>query len=198
MLPDLPSLKRDIKKVLDAYLQKQMNLRTGFIAELPKHVFHEGSRMRVVQADGSVDESDLKQVSAEMSLNLKDVPQLTLQQRISKLNEIAEQMASQISKHMFGTLNEVLGKAGQAVNHHGKPLDAEAIFSALESIQMDFDESGKHHELIMVMPPALASKAVKVFEQIDSDPVLRKRHEEIMTRKRMEWRDREASRKLVG
>jgi hypothetical protein len=48
------------------------------------------------------------------------------------------------------------------------------------------------------MHPANVERGKAVFEQIEADSVLRKRYEEIMERKRLEWRDREASRKLVG
>lgn len=154
--------------------------------------------MRMIRADGSVDESEFKHASAEISLTLDEIPSLTVQNRIEKLNDMAEQMAGQVSKLLFGTLNDVLDKAGQVVDQKGRPLDAEAVFNALESMHLEFDEAGKHKGLSIVVPPALAPKAEKVMAQIDADPVLRKRHEEIMTRKWMEWRDREASRKLVG
>jgi len=198
MLPDLPCLKRDIQKALDRYLSVQVNARLGVFSKVPKHAMHEGDRTCVVRPDGSRDESELKKTSTEISVKLDDVPHLTLEKRLAMLNEIADQMARQMSEQFFGMLNEVLDKAGQVVDQKGRPLDAEAVFAVLEKMQLDFDETGEHNELSIVMPPALASKSTKVFEQMQSDQVLRKRYDEIMVRKRMEWRDREASRKLVG
>ncbi|HUT71923.1 MAG TPA: hypothetical protein VMW89_14740 [Desulfatiglandales bacterium] len=198
MLPDLPSLKQDIEQALYRYFQTQLNLRLGFFGEVPKYIIHECDRTRTLRADGTIDESKLKQASAELSLKSGEIPELTIKERKAKLNDMADQMAGQISKQLFGTLNEVLEKAGQVTDQKGKPLDAEAVFTVLETIELDFDETGKHKNLSIVVPPALAPKAKKVFEQIESDPILQKRHEEIMIRKRMEWRAREASRKLVG
>jgi hypothetical protein len=37
-----------------------------------------------------------------------------------------------------------------------------------------------------------------MVEQEKNDPSIKKRHDEIMERKWLEWRDREAARKLVG
>lgn len=198
MLPDLPGLKRDIQQVLDRYLQNQVHARLGVFNESPQHVIHEGSRMRTIRADGSVDESDLKEASAEMSLKFAEIPQLSPNERVTKLNNMADELANQIVKHLFGTLDAVLEKAGQVTNQKGKPLSADAIFEALEKIQLDFDEAGQHHKLSIVVPPTLISRAKEVFEQIESDPTLQKRYEEIITRKKLEWRDREAARKLVG
>jgi len=154
--------------------------------------------MRVIRADGSIEDSDLKKASGEMVLALEEIPRLSIEQRLIKLNDMADQMARQISGHLFESLNATLDKANQVVNRKGKPLDAEAVFELLEKIQLDFDKTGRHDQLSIVIPPALESRAKQVFEQIDSDPILRKRHEEIIMQKRLEWRDREATRKLVG
>jgi hypothetical protein len=198
MLPDLPSLKRDIQRVLTNYLKAQINARLGVFGETPMTVVHEGNRMRIIRADGSIEDQDFKASSAEMHLQVDEIPRLTLEQRITKLNDLADQMARQRSEHLIASLNATLEKAGQVVNQQGKPLDAEAVFAVLEKMQRDFDETGKIDNLSIVVSPMLEPKAKQVFEQIMSDPILQKRHKEIIERKWSEWRDREAARKLVG
>jgi hypothetical protein len=198
VLPDLPTLKGDIQRVLLEYFHGQVYVRLGFLSDVPKHTIHEGRHLRTVRADGTIEESDLKQASAEMAVPFEEAPRMTLEQRIAKINDMADQMARQMGEQLFGSLNETLDKAGQTVDRKGQPLDAEAIFSVLEKIEIEFDETGKHKELSIVVPPALESKAKQAFEQLQTDPVLRKRYDEIMMRKRMAWLDREASRKLVG
>ena len=154
--------------------------------------------MRVIRADGSIDETELQQASSELLLKMDEIADMSVQQRVQKLDEMAEDMARQMSTHLFGALSAGLNKAGQVVNQHGKPFDVDSVFEVLEKIQLDFDESGKHDEISIVIPPALSSRAREVFQRIASDPQLRVRHEEILLRKKLEWRDREAARKLVG
>jgi len=198
MLPDLQSLKRDIQRILDRYLQTQVHARLGVFNESPHHTIHEGNRLRTIRADGSVEDSNLKEASAEVMLKLDEIPQLTIEQRVAKINDMADKMAQQMNEHLFGALNATLDKAGQVVDQQGKPLDVDAVFKVLEKIQLDFDEAGKPDQLSIVVHPTLAPQAKLVFEKIESDPVLRERYEEIIVRKRFEWRDREADRKLVG
>lgn len=198
MLPDLPALKQEIHDVTNRYLRAQVHRRLGIFDESPQHVIHEGNRMRTLRADGSVEDSDLKAASAEMSVKLDEIPRLTIEKRIEKLDRLADEMARQVSEQMYGSLNEALNKAGQVVDGKGRPFDAETFFATLEKIALEFDETGKHHKLSIVMAPELAVRASKVFEQIESDPVLNRRHRELIERKRAEWRDREATRKLVG
>jgi hypothetical protein len=139
----------------------------------------------------------LKEASGELSLKVGDIPALTLKERIAKLDKVADQMADQIGTHSLKTLSESLDKAGQVVDRKGKPFDAEAIFEVLEKLQIEFDESGKY-DLTILIPPALRPRAEELIRLFETDKKLQKRHADIMERKREEWRDREAARKLVG
>jgi len=186
-----------MQRILDQYLRNRINQRLGVFGEAPKHYMHEGNRMRIVRANGSVDETKLKEASGEISLKVGDIPALTLKERIAKLDKIAEQMADQIATHSLKTLSEGLDKAGQVVDRKGKPFDAEAIFEVLEKLQIEFDESGKC-DLTILIPPALTPRAEELVRLLETDKNLQKRHADIMERKREEWRDREAARKLVG
>ena len=154
--------------------------------------------MRTIREDGSTEDSDLKEASVEFSLKFDDIPRLTLDQRIQKLNDIADDIARQTQAHLFTTLNTALDKAGQVVSQSGKPLDTEAVFKALEKIQMEFDENRNPAWPSIAAPPALLPRVKAVLEQIENDPALRKRHQAILERKWLDWRDREAARKLVG
>lgn len=198
MLPDLPTIKRDLQKLFDIYFKQQVRLRLGAFEESPRHIIHEGRALSVSREDGSVDESTLKAATAEFSLRYDDVPEKSINERLKQLDQAAEKMAEQISRNLFESLNETLDKAGQVVDRQGKPLDAEAILAVLESIHLDFDENGRHSPLTVVLHPNLQPAARRAFQELASDPVLSARYNELMRQKQAEWRDREASRKLVG
>lgn len=198
MLPDLPDLKMNIKRLLDRYLQKQIQARLGAFSDIPHNKVHEGNRMRIIRADGSIQDSDFFLSSAEIVLKMDEVPSLTIEQRLEKINEVADKMANQINKNLYTILHEATDSAGQSVNYQGKPFDVDAILAVIELIQIDFDETGRHMPLSLIIPPSLTSKAKQIIEQFESDPMLKKRYEEVIERKRMEWYDRETARKLVG
>lgn len=198
MLPDLPKFKHELQSIFDQYLRSQVNIRLGVFNQSPKHIIHEGQEMRTSRADGSVAETNLKSASTEMTIKLEEIPTLSLDERVRRLDVLAEDMARQMSEHLFGTLNEDLEKAGQVVDRKGKPLDAEAIFEMIEKIQFDFNADGETHNVSIVIGSSMRERMKEVMEQIETDPSLRKRHDKLMAKKRMEWRDREATRKLVG
>lgn len=198
MLPDLPKLKQDLQRVLDDYLRMAVRKRMHVFADVPRHTVHEGEQMRVYRADGSQEDTGMKETSAEMSMKFSDIPTMTLAERVAQLEELAESMAKQMSEHLFTTLNQSLEKAGQVVDGRGKPLSTETFLETLEKLQVDFDERGEPKGLTIVVAPSLMPHIREMMEEEKNNPEVRKRHDEIMMRKWMEWRDREASRKLVG
>jgi hypothetical protein len=198
VLPDLPLLKTDLQEVLNRYLRRQMYARLGVFNQGGKHIIHEGDRMRIWRADGDIDDSQLKAASAELILELGDIPALTLQERVRRIDELADKMAEQMSKQLFGALNEVLERAGQTMDRKGLPLDAETVLAALESIDIDFDEAGRQSPLSLVVHPSMGERARQALEQLERDPAFKARHDALLAKKKAEWRDREAARKLVG
>lgn len=199
MLPDLPKLKADIAQVFHVILKNRLNAYLGVVGEAPRSFIKEGRNPVTVRSDSSRDETELKVTSAETIFKLEEIPHLSAEQRIERLDAVAREMAKQISSHAFAKINEAVDKVGNVVNAKGKPFSADAVFEILEKIQLDFEPDGvKHKELTVVIPPGMADQVKETLEKIHQDPELSKRYEDIINKKRTEWRARESARKLVG
>jgi len=198
VLPDLPNLKQDLQQVLNRYLRKAIHQRLGVFSDIPRHTVHEGKSMRVYRADGSVEDTDMKEASAEMMLKVDELPKMSVGDRVAKINELADSMAKQMSEHLYGSLNQSLEKAGQVVDGRGKPFGVETMLAALEKIQIDFDKDGNPKNLSFVIGSDLVPRIEEMREQEKKDPTIKKSFDELMARKWQDWRDREAARKLVG
>ncbi|MCE5249816.1 hypothetical protein LLG96_06300 [bacterium] len=198
MLPDLPNLKKDLRKIFNQYIDNQVNARIGVFKITPRKIIHEGNLFRMIRADGTIEDSSIIESTSEISLPYDEIPHLTHQDIITKMNTIADTLANKISGNLLRTLNDSIEAAGQSINYEGKPFDVEALFAVLEKIQINFDETGKHHQLTMIINPQHSDKVKLVMKEIETNPEIQKRYNELMERKRMEWRDREAHRELVG
>lgn len=198
MLPDIPPLKREIARKLQIAFKQRVNAYMGAINEAPRYFIKEGRRVVTVRPDGHLDETLLKEASAETTIRFDEVPHLSFQDRLTKLDEAAREMARQISEHAFGQLNEAVERVGNVVDGGGKPLSPELYLEVIEKIHLDFDADGKPSQLTLVIPPGMEQRAKEVAEKLDHDPEYRKRYRELIDKKRMQWRDREAARKLVG
>jgi hypothetical protein len=198
MLPDLPSLKKDIQEVLDNHLRATSYKKLGVWGTIPRVMVHEGDRMRTIRADGSIEDTGFKQSSAEILVPRSEVPELTAEARLRMIDKMADDMARKVSKNLYVSLNATLKATGQTVNTGGKPLSHELFFETLEKMHLEFDAKGELSGLQMVVHPDMAPVLQRLQEEFDRDPELQRRHRELIEKKRMEWRAREAARKLVG
>lgn len=198
MLPDIPPLKQEIAAALQAAFKQRVNAYMGAINEAPRYFIKEGRRVLTIRPDGRSDETELKQASAETSIRFDEVPHLSIQDRLAKLDDAAREMARQISEHAFGQINEAVERVGNVVNSGGKPLSPDVFLDVIEKIHLDFDAGGNPSQLTMVIPPNMAERAKETMERLHQEPEYDRRYREIIEKKRMEWRDREAARKLVG
>lgn len=153
VLPDLPELKADLQSVLTTYLREQVRRRMPGLNEAPQHLIHEGMTLRVVRADGTVEDSELKSASSEFNIEAAAAGMMTAEERMSKLDALAEDMARQTSQHAFASLNQTLEQAGQVVERAGQPLDADGILQMLDKMQMDFDEHGQPRNISVIVGP---------------------------------------------
>lgn len=198
MLPDILSLKNEISKLLRAAFKQRVNAYMGAINEAPRYFIKEGKRPITIRPDGRTDETELKQASAEASVRLDEVPNLSFQDRLTKLDEAAREVARQISEHAFGQINEAVERVGNVIDGGGKPLTPDVLLNVYEKIHLDFDANGNPRELTMVIPPGMEQRAKEALERLHQDPEYSTRFKKIIDKKRMEWRDRETARRLVG
>lgn len=197
MLPDIPALRDDLSRAMSRHLDRLVQERVGPFARAPRHFIHEGAALRVIRSDGTGEESPLVEASAEVRIPFNEISALTPAKRAEHLEKIADDMARQMSAHMYASLNQTLEKAGQSVDAKGRPFSAELMLEVLEKMYLAFDDQG-HPEIELTIGPDLAPRAKEALDKLATDPALNARYEALMEQKRAEWRAREASRKLVG
>jgi hypothetical protein len=199
MLPDLPKLKADIAQLFQIIFKNRVNAYLGVVGEVPRYFIKEGRNPVMLRPDSTRDETILQAASAVTDFKFEEIPNLTVEERVARLDVAARDMAKQISAHAFATMSEAVDRVGNVVDAKGKPLSVETFFEVLDKIHLDFEEDGlKHKTLNVVFSPQLTPKFREIIEQIQTDPELQERHKEIIDKKRTEWRAREAARKLVG
>ncbi|TDK19963.1 hypothetical protein E2F46_16480 [Luteimonas aestuarii] len=197
MLPNIQSLKNELQEIINRHIRSESHRKMGALSLSPVQIIHEGDQMRTLRADGSSDVSDMKMASGEVSIPTSKVGTLTIEERAKLIDELSEGMAKQMATHFYGEIDRVLEATGQVVSQAGMtPL--ESVFAVFEKVHLDFDESGNIKGLVISAGAGAIEGLKKVEEQITSDPAISQRWEELMERKREEWRAREASRKLVG
>jgi len=80
MLPDFPSLKKDLERLLQLGARAQGSSESGTAVPLPRRDVSEGDRHILVRENGETVEDTYETVSAEDSMLAREVETLTLRQ----------------------------------------------------------------------------------------------------------------------
>lgn len=109
---------------------------------------------------------------------------------------MAKDIAAQQSHMAIETITEVTEKAGQVVKTHKETIP-EDIFNMFEKIKMDFNDDGSPRDYSIYAGHDMYLSMIKTIEQIEKDPALKARLDQIMKTQKQNWVDRENNRKLV-
>ena len=196
MLPDYSETKRLFSRFFQTYARRKMRAISPFAAVQTRYL-HEGRGMKVVRADQSQSDTETQQFSSLMEMKFDEIPDLTFEKAIAKYDEMILDMVRKQTGFALERLNEDIPKS-QTVDAKGKKLDAEILLEVFETIQLEFYPDGRPHELHVIGDLFTPERMKAVDEQLQNNPELQKRRDELMARKKEEWRAREANRKLVG
>ena len=198
MLPDWPELKSEMRHRLDEFLRQRHQFHLKSFAEIPRYRIFEGRDTETVRAGGDVDKTKMKSARSEIIYDSKTTPDLTLDEILKKLDEIAKDMADQIAGHFYETMAEVCEKHGNVVDAGGRELTPEVWLETLEKVWIDFDSHGKPKLPELHISEPAGRKLIQALEGAKQSEQYQRKFNEVIAKKRHEFHAREASRKLVG
>ncbi len=195
MLPDLPKSR----KALDGFWLDLVNRSRAaagpLAASISNRIQREGDEAEFQTVQGQTRGVNYKKLSAEVSVRSDQGCGLTLEQYCKKAEEAGQAVAQQMSKMVVAGIEEAVKETGNEVVMRGG-LTPDGFLDMLQKVEMDFDENGQPLGQFYAGSAMMQEIARKVPEW-NADPHLRARHEDIIQKKREEFREREARRRLV-
>jgi len=179
-------------------LQARTNARLGVFSMAKRSLIVEGANTSIVRPSGDVEDTTLRTASAEFAVRFDEVPHLNHQKVVDILENIAADMASQMSAGLAEEVSDAAEKVGNVVSGEGKPFGVEKLFEVWDKIQIDFDAAGNPKWPSVSAAPEMLESFVNALRTLESHPVWRSRMEQLIVKKREEWRAREANRELAG
>jgi len=199
MLPDFYKAKKKLRDFVLTYIQVAKKQYLGFLADVPEARFFEGHQRIIETEDGIIDKGGFHKAQSQIRINLKDFHSFSSKDFMIKVNQIAEDMAREQSRIVFEGIEEITKKAGRNIDAKKKPLTVELYLEMLEGLFISFDSKGKPLlPQVVTGSKEIAKKFIEINKEIDTNLKYKKRYKEIIQKKKMEWDEREASRKLVG
>jgi hypothetical protein len=196
MIPRIAKLDKEFNEAVRAHIQARSR-RRGILNQIASHVIHEGTSNSISRGPSENEPTKMFEAGAETKIGFDEIQSVDLTYILNKANEIADQFERHFSTHLFETMDDVTKKTGLRYDGGGKPLTNDALIEALSGMHMDFDKSGNAN-ISIVAPPAMAATFQKLEAEMNEDPALRKRWDDMMEKKRDEFRTREINRNLAG
>lgn len=193
MLPDFLKTKEKIGKMLNSEMKKAHFRHLGPFADSPTTIIHEGKEVIMIRADGSTDEMNMKKAETKIEIKTEEIEDMTHERVLDKIDTLARELAKQKAKIGYEVIDRATEEVGNVVSVDGTP-SLDDFWELFEKMHIDFDEKGQPSGLRLVANPIMSSSLENIYSQIESHP----RYQEIMERKREEWRVRENNRALVG
>lgn len=172
-------------------------IHSGLLDRVQHNVMHEGRRLHISRADGTARTSDLESVEGDVVIPDNELNALDLQRAVELLRDIGEKMRLGSEKHMLDTISDQLPES-QKTDASGKKFSAEVFFEALQGLALNFKDDKPLDHLTWVVPPDMMPRIKEVLAEIEGTPKLQARMKALMAKKKAEYREAEARRRLVG
>lgn len=196
MLPDFPETKRMFSRFFRTYMRLKIREVSPYSAVQTRYL-HEGQAMKITRADQSESTSGMEQLAASLEIKFEEIENLTFQKAIEKhdimISDMVQKQTQFIRKRMSSEIPE-----SQTLDGKGRKFDGKVVIDMLEKMQIEFNPDGSPHEIFVDGPLFTQERLAAVYKEFNSNPELKKKFNEMMEKKKEEWRDREADRKLVG
>ena len=197
MLPDFPYLKKRLLSLLTARMKSVYRVHGMPFANLPFAHIQEGNCVKMIRADGSEETIEMKHHRVTVRLLTDELENLSAEDIHRKFDQAAEEMARKTFQTFLQSLDKAVSEVGNVVRLEGRPT-IEDLFRLYETVDIDFDEEGHP-----ILPTIMCGKEMhehvqNLLPQVESDLEVRRKFDNMLAKKQEEWRDREASRRLVG
>jgi hypothetical protein len=197
VLPDFVQAREKYMQILMDRFEKVSSRHMGPM-DFKKYKIFEGRRITSVMANGQKFVSKVQKISGDIQILNEDIKSGNIPKAFEYIDKMAIQKAEKESQLLFEEITRITTEAGQVSDNKGKPFDAEIFFMAIQKMQISFKADNTMEKISFVFPPQWEQRVNEVMTELENNPLMKKRYDELIERKRQEWRDREASRKLVG
>jgi hypothetical protein len=190
MIPDFPNARQAMFEIWSRALFAGLNGTDPLMSEIPVRVQKEGNAAFV-----SGNEMEYKKLSVRSSFPMRDAEGMQLDEFLNNAFELGASLAREQAKGMFKKLAEPSPHM-MAVNFE-RPLKFQQVLETWGKMEMSFGDDGKPvWPTIFLGNDLHAEFRIKMPEWL-KDPEFKRQIEELISRKRKEFDEREARRRLV-
>jgi hypothetical protein len=197
MLPDFPEVKTELDRKARVLMRLRTALSNPVLRQIRTTIQHEGDRHTYGTVDGQVRDMEYHQIESAMEFSMSEMPDLTVEQILARLEGAAQDMTRQMAQSMFRQISAATDEASTSISAGGQPLTFDLYLESIERMEVEFDEDTGQPTFQIVVHPSMAQRLQELAAEWQANAEYHARYEALMQRKYEEWREREAHRTLV-
>jgi len=193
----IPELEEELETLVTKFIEHAARVRAPAMGGVSRHRVFEGRESVIIRPTGDEDDTQFREFSAASEIPSATILYSGLEEIFECFVPVAEAMAEDQEKMFFEIMHQVTEKTGNVVDAGGQPISYEVILEVLDALQIDFDPDGNPRMPTMLIHPSMEPRVKDLLtdpKRADFDRKMKK----IIEKKRLEWREREANRTLVG
>lgn len=198
MLPDFVKVKSIISKRFKSSLQAAQ-MESGLLKDIKTEKYFEGNKLDFADVNEQPGENatEFTQISSAFEVHQDDIIENGINAYLKHFKALVEDLSGQLEANLLAVVSKATDKTGNIIDAKGRELDPDLLLDALEKIALPFNEDGSFEPMTIVLPPDAYEKLMEKMAEWDKNPAFKKRHDEIIEKKRAEWDASESNRKLV-
>ena len=198
MLPDYPNVKRRTNEHFRRRLNQQILKHAPILAQIRRTAQHEGSQGSYEDVDNHENQIAYEKLTADASLTREEMRFGNVETIIVRCDAMARAFAEQLSAILYRTISEAAASAGNVFDAKGE-LTKETFLEMRRTLQLDFDpHTGDARYPTLLVNPETWERLKPALDSWDQDPEFIAALSEIDQQHKIDWHDRESSRRLVN
>lgn len=196
-LPLYPQLKIELENWFLEIMRDAARKQLGPFRQSPRFIQHEGERHTYNTIQGEERTTDYQNMGVEITINLRDIPGMTLEDALKLITEKGAELGSMEARYHFQRLNDIISEVGNIVEGQGGPITFDLWMEMFEKLHVAFDDYGRPQMPTMVIPPHMRQSFEDMMREAAADESARDRLLKALEQKWKEWNEEQDRRKLV-
>lgn len=192
MLPDFPKIKKYILSDFEEKVREKTYAVGSILSEIGERLLHEGASSRIRnQAADFEDTTRLERIEQLFEIRTVDLIEKGVSAYYEKINDLACRFAESHEKMLFKKIEQVTEENNMMVDCKDKSF-SEGILELIGKMDIDFNSKGEPL-FNFIIHPSLSGK----IRQLECDVIFCEKWKTILNKKKQEFNERTADRKLV-
>ena len=197
MLPRFPKADKEMRDLFFSQVFDAMHAAAPMLLQIPIRPQREGREGSFQDESGRVRLIDFQHQAAAVQIKAEDARGMTLEQFVEAARKPGTELGTKMASDIYSTISAATEEVGNVINAGGGPFTFDLLLACIEKVQLDFLPNGQARFPELHLGPAAYADVQRQMPVWNKDPECRKRFEEVLRRKREEFLEREARRRLV-